>query len=335
MGLSSEILEHNTTLSSANEQHEEQSNDMTDQWREVHDDRTGKTYFYNRRTRESRWSLPSNAILLRRKRQYSERLDNSKVLSSLREVSMSDITTESSFTNNGDAEEPKYVLDRCRILRESVAKRQRFFPDSFLNESVSRPPKSFFCMYCGISVQTPNALKQHLHFQCSAHDLLKEHNQIEHQQLQTILKEKWKSPWEHDSEEGDKENKAPINETKGSEENVPFHYSVHCDRTEETYLSPSDDEDTIIDDQLRRQCQMSLKENYFIDGGRIQSSCAFCDKTFPSGTKLSQHLLHCKVRQKSSKKRLSHLKGSSDRKKNLFDPLSDSKLQSNPPWVPT
>ena len=44
---------------------------QTDQWREVHDHRTGKVYFYNRRTRESRWSLPPNAILLSEKRRIN------------------------------------------------------------------------------------------------------------------------------------------------------------------------------------------------------------------------------------------------------------------------
>ena len=44
-----------------------------DQWREVHDDMTGKTYFYNRHTRESRWSLPKNAILIGKKRKINGR----------------------------------------------------------------------------------------------------------------------------------------------------------------------------------------------------------------------------------------------------------------------
>jgi len=42
-----------------------------DQWREVEDQSTGRTYYYNRRTRESSWYLPPNAILLQKKRRLA------------------------------------------------------------------------------------------------------------------------------------------------------------------------------------------------------------------------------------------------------------------------
>lgn len=39
-----------------------------DRWREVEYGSSGRSYFYNTRTRESKWSLPANAILLEKKR---------------------------------------------------------------------------------------------------------------------------------------------------------------------------------------------------------------------------------------------------------------------------
>lgn len=47
-----------------------------DQWREVIDENTGKIYFYNRRTRESRWCLPDNAVLVPKKRHREKKKDS-------------------------------------------------------------------------------------------------------------------------------------------------------------------------------------------------------------------------------------------------------------------
>lgn len=84
-----------------NEQKEEHSNIQEqgyqrDQWREVFDDRTGRTYYYNRRTRESRWDLPRNSIVVGRKLQVCSSPNRRQQTSfdySLRDVSMSEIAS--------------------------------------------------------------------------------------------------------------------------------------------------------------------------------------------------------------------------------------------------
>lgn len=47
-------------------------NAQIDQWRQVFDHQTGKSYYYNRRTRKSSWSLPPNAVLLRKRRNIND-----------------------------------------------------------------------------------------------------------------------------------------------------------------------------------------------------------------------------------------------------------------------
>jgi hypothetical protein len=75
---------------------EQQEESQADQWREVFDDRTGRIYYYNRRTRESRWDLPTNSIVVGRRLQVSSSSNRSQQTSaeySLRDVSMSEMTS--------------------------------------------------------------------------------------------------------------------------------------------------------------------------------------------------------------------------------------------------
>jgi Splicing factor len=98
-----------TTEDQQNEQKEEHSNNQEqeyqrDQWREVFDDRTGRTYYYNRRTRESRWDLPRNSIVVGRKLQVCSspnRRQQTSVDYSLRDVSMSEIIASIEHASTG------------------------------------------------------------------------------------------------------------------------------------------------------------------------------------------------------------------------------------------
>lgn len=75
---------------------EQQEESQADQWREVFDDRTGRIYYYNRRTRESRWDLPTNSIVVGRRLQVCSSSNRSQQTSaeySLRDVSMSEMTS--------------------------------------------------------------------------------------------------------------------------------------------------------------------------------------------------------------------------------------------------
>ena len=390
---------------SINEDGTEDTQEYADQWRQVQDRRTGKTYYYNRRTRESKWALPSNAILLRRKRQVGENLDNSHISStSLREVSMSEITDDSVVQHRlnkmgpfdqgaqnsldimqQDEEESQYILERCRRLRDSAAitsKRRFFFPDDKNGtedddamegdelatsgqrtswvESANEHPEEFdgdtsvqrnlfeeteatsakshclFCMYCGVQVLTTNAMKQHLHLQCPRYDAFIHNDPLEHQQLQLVLGDVWScrskhSAEEEEAEEGDKENHRPPSSaevknhhTKAYDGQRKFGNDISIQKlaqeqescivtdnsqisitNREDIFSFSDDEDTILDNQLRQRYQSSLSDKSD-EGHHMQSSCAFCSRTFRSGNKLSKHLLHCKARQTSNKKRTMH-----------------------------
>ena len=46
--------------------------EVAEEWRNATDPKSGRTYYYNRRTRETRWKLPANAILIPRKEKKKE-----------------------------------------------------------------------------------------------------------------------------------------------------------------------------------------------------------------------------------------------------------------------
>jgi hypothetical protein len=104
------VILENKTQQENGEQDEEQDEEQheetqTDQWREVYDDRTGRTYYYNRRTRESRWILPKNSIVVGRRLQVSSQSDRNQTTCSeysLRDVTMSEISSnEHRYNNSG------------------------------------------------------------------------------------------------------------------------------------------------------------------------------------------------------------------------------------------
>lgn len=60
-------------------QDQKKGNDETivDEWRNATDAKSGRTYYYNRRTRETRWKLPTNAIFVPRKEKAKESSEKS------------------------------------------------------------------------------------------------------------------------------------------------------------------------------------------------------------------------------------------------------------------
>ncbi len=375
--------------------------EVADQWREVHDNRTGKVYFYNRRTRESRWSLPTNAVLLRKKRQIrcsmtidtdsdktnscgqssSESSGDIPVLDTssssfhdscskadtsfgvMSEANMCHLTVnerrctyeDSSLGINDDTLKNGYgyggsqrrdiiqgndaasqmILDRCRKLRESFIQTQKtrfFFPNDSKNLNDTRKEienevpvlnyHSFYCMYCGAQIPSASVMDKHLHLQCPVflNDGVK-YDGDEHIQLQRILKELWSSGSKHPpNNERLKENVPPITNSCQHENlinDTPFNsrrnfggvVQPNCDELDrvrsdvfnrrEEIFSLSDDEETILNYAESRSKRLEDISNE----NRISSLCPFCEKSFSSGSSLSEHLLKCKLRQKSNKKR--------------------------------
>ncbi len=163
---------NNSTVADINNQPCGPLETTRDQWREVNDDTTGKTYFYNRRTRESRWNLPPDAKLMSKKRKINQKCNASIDCSSLKEVSVSSTDTNQRGEDkqnkmlhiqnntvavekvcNGDTsifdedkKESHVIIEKCRRLRKSPKSEQRrrfFFPDVCEESNDEETEKSY------------------------------------------------------------------------------------------------------------------------------------------------------------------------------------------------
>jgi|AntRauTorckE5430_2_1112549.scaffolds.fasta_scaffold00258_12 hypothetical protein len=301
--------------------------ECVDQWREVHDDRTGKTYYYNRRTRESRWNIPANGLLVGRRRTLGRRLDKDFISLCdplIKEVSMSDITgTESDFqcsisafdsfrhtlkdatstlTANTKINEALIQTPGEEITLTNIGGR-----DSVSQSCIDREIQggrsqccALFCMYCGVPVASANAMKEHLCVQCSTFQEFCRLNPLEHRHLQLVLDDVWKNSSSKNQimKKTSKDiyttvNSGGVGSSIGNPKNDTR--NENYSRNDELF-SYSDEEDTIIDFTLERHSQ-SISEEKNI------STCAFCCKKFRAGTNLSRHLLLCKKRQRRNKKK--------------------------------
>ena len=311
------------------QEHSRKNLECIDEWREVHDYRTGKTYFYNRRTRESRWALPCNGLLVGRRRLIGRRLDQDFVSllcePLLNEVSMSEIT-ESDFPCSVSTFDSTHQDDNgaCSLKKDTASEPDRKKPpidDStndkndaslaclkfdILNRNKSDHEKQtsyLSCMYCGHSLESANAMKNHLYFQCSSYHDFCRGNPLEHKSLQLVLESVWNT-----KEKINKENLDPYQEpgfdhqirssgeTRGVlaciSRNECKSITTEKKATLDVFQSLSDDEDTVIDFRLK-----SFSEEV------TDAACAFCLTQFRSGTYLSRHLLQCKKRQRLFKKK--------------------------------
>ena len=299
-----------------------ESKECIDQWREVHDYRTGKSYFYNRRTRESSWTLPCNGLLVGRRRLLRRRLDQDFV--SLceplqNEVSMSEIT-ESDFQcsvstfdssqqdDNGACSQDLFKNDtKNPPIDDSKNDASLACPKfDILSMKKSDPEEQtcyLFCMYCGLSFESANAMKKHLYDQCSSYQDFCRRNPLKHKALQLVLKSVWNTKEKINEENLDPYQELSFDHQVGSSggsrgilaclsRNECKSITTEKHATLEVFQSLSDDEDTVIDFRLK-----SFSEEETV------AACAFCLTQFRSGTYLSRHLLQCKKRQRLSNKK--------------------------------
>ena len=181
---------------------QQESSERIDEWREVKDEDTGTSYFYNRRTRESRWNLPANAILLSKSRTInSEKQQCTKareVSMTVSEMTQSECSTDSLQSRIDFDKDVKYspesmnpfdgsdddetlcadtcdehsegsLIARWKTLKKPLQIEQRrrfFFPDKSDAEAKVEAEKSYlknvFCMFCGEEISSTSLMILHI-----------------------------------------------------------------------------------------------------------------------------------------------------------------------------
>lgn len=189
------------------------------------------------------------------------------------------------------------------------------------------PGTSLHCMFCGVGICTTGdnnrdeivvALKKHLQLKCFSFSKFAVDSTCEHGKVRSALKEVWSTTSCFQAcRERLKENTPPTGRNlkiktplsvKQISNIVEKPDSKNVVEPDSGIFTLSDDEDTMLTYEPRNQ-SLSNRIHRKSDHGRapvhdeVRSSCPFCRKEFQSGSKLSMHLLKCRERQKSSKKR--------------------------------
>ena len=274
---------------------------IVDQWREVLDSRSGKSYYYNRRTRESRWTLPASGILSKKRRNIHVGQDTRMTSScTLQQILMSGITeNKSAYRENHQG------IDSFVRYKASSFNDECLFPSQGSNAETRtidaeelyverEKEQTLFCMYCGTSIRSVNNMQKHLHLECSRYQDYHSCNRLKHDELISNLEKMWHNMGDNIN----KENESPnLRITRNHVQACVFDKYRNKKESEDIF-SVSDDEKTVIDNDIRCRYKKSLESNE-----EVSSSCAFCNKVFKSGFLLSNHLLVCKKRRQSKRRR--------------------------------
>ena len=159
---------------------------VVDEWRNATDPKSGRTYYYNRRTRETRWKLPANAILIPRKgnmmtAEKKKEQGAQKSVSSGHERSSDSTTTSSTArqTKSGCSRSPLNNLNNFTPPRDEgsgLDKDTLFRPVDSATGSAIRPEVAASTPLQGVVTTTPapppaaaSAVPTHSHSQPYSH----------------------------------------------------------------------------------------------------------------------------------------------------------------------
>jgi len=343
-----------------------------DEWREVEDKSSGKTYYYNRRTRQSTWIFPLNATVTRRKERKGLSIDKLTLketsFNSSNDVSMETDNRANSKHSSSFHAESQYTESLNRITSESNMtsnERHQEYSVTKINneddseyENPSSKLNTFFCIYCGSKVHSISSLTSH--FNLCQERFVSEYKYpnigrtVANALMYSGLRNR-DSLNHRGGQSEDKKIKTKFSLTQAVEERpLQFKPGPHGESSSFIHESVKTEDNkenlitTAIDNSLDHLNMLSLdvssnvirssdrkrnnidecsaspqtferssvdlsnslvesdhsydEEEFFRD---IYCSCPFCRRPFKTGNKLSQHLLSCKERRNSSRKRRS------------------------------
>ena len=213
------------------------------------------------------------------------------------------------------------------------------------DEHSNKPIRCFYCMYCGQKIFEAEKMSEHLtkyhqEYYNQMGELASEFKLLKH-----IMMNFWSENIKNDVCLNNKENINPQlvlnNDRKSAGSSRKFGTDLkgavvdssstttsrsikmeHDDTSNKSFESyemeenNSDEESTIFTQSkslTQKYLKPSLQNHYTPENGGepniaayVKSFCPFCNKSFPSGSNLSSHLLSCKQRQNSNRKRTSN-----------------------------
>ena len=299
---------------------------VRDEWREVKNKTSGKTYYYNRRTRESRWKLPAGALLVRKRRRKMskvgskssrtlERICCSKLPepqtlvsnSSLQNVSSDDdflFSCENDLRvstiafrdccSNSEKKQYESVARNKGLINGESAEEEEYFVSN--QDSTCRVYKRRWNNRRGDSY--PNLDANLFCMFCG----------VEERSIPGLIKHLQQlCPHVNDRQEMTQEvcnvlikslRSQMLGAWNGHRKKCIALVESECDSCNQcTSIKEANVEgQTFLNSSSEEKYKFHFEED-------VTTSCPFCDDSFHSGSQFSEHLLKCKKRRKSVEKR--------------------------------
>ena len=303
------------------------------EWRQV-EDNEGRTYYYNRKTRVSKWYLPPGAVVVKKKvssksydsqllqtskqpvsRQLNQSQENESDAANHSPAKVEINTSQQSVATYDDYNEHKegdcdsYSSDggySSVAEEESLENRTNRLQIQDIKSPQDASPScdALYCVYCGVKCDTTTVLGHHL-TSCKAFEHLQVHGQSTQMEIESLLFKAWSQIGNSTALSSIK---PIVNHTFNQEEvrySSPKKFEASYDETfigndvtlsyEQTYGAATPPKTPTSTRRTRRE-----NENvYCIE----KKSCPFCQLEFNKGNELSSHLLKCKARKSARKQR--------------------------------
>jgi len=307
------------------------------EWRQV-EDTGGRTYYYNRKTRVSKWHLPPGAVVVKRKvssRSYDSQLLRTPKQPMSRQLNHSRQNDESAIANHSPAKVKISRSQHSVATYDDYNENKEGDCDSYSSDggyssvaedeslenrtnrlqipdikSPQDPSPALYCVYCGVKCDTTTVLGHHL-TTCKAFEHLQIHGQSTQMEIESLLFKAW-------SQIGNSTAvshffmpttiQPTVNHSFNQEEvrySSPKKFEASYDETFSGYDVTSSYEQSYVaatppkTPTSTRRTRREVENVYCIE----QKSCPFCQLEFNKGNELSSHLLKCKARKSARKQR--------------------------------
>ena len=305
-----------STISAANTFSSKGESNSSDEWREVTDPESGRIYYYNRRTRVSKWKLPRGAILVKKlsnrshnQSHYTHQESQIKMLQSpTTQSSSQDVEQSTTGQQHQRKEECQRILQVTQSSSEETFHLKHIPDDMHLNvhdtASVDPDPShlkspqdcsttnGLFCVYCGLKCSVAK-LEAHLS-QCLQFTQIQQADLPTQIELESILFRAW-------SQIGSSA-KISANPSYDKEAKLTTTYAWDSQT-----LSLGRSYDAFSEDDRTEACPIQTPTPRRQASNVIYSvekkSCPFCGEVSSKGNEFSSHLLNCHQRKLARKQR--------------------------------
>ena len=282
---------------------------IADEWREVQDPVSGKTYYYNRLTRMSKWALPKGAVL--RQKKSANNTTFATIATAVTDESLSLSHLHIGQQQNSKNEDPEVLLSSPQASDYSSLQTSEHSSPPHSSDDANdattattsgiKSPQDttmaaelLFCLYCGLKCRSVSTLEAHLP-QCSCFTRMQEPGLLSTQmEIERMLFRLWSKIESNGHFAGASSNEGlfqnPLKET-GARSNVGL------------FQSPVDESEDFHTFSQPRFNVREHKSKSINDFCMEKKTCPFCEEALIGGNQFSSHLLKCKERKRRRNRR--------------------------------